>query len=124
MENGSPWTVSETDDGWQVYYAGKPWIGAPRPTREEAEAYRDRLEQRYPEAEVERLLYTDDEDEEQNGRQRGGPWRWTIPEDSPAAPEHGTTGVIHTRQKQDAKAVLRRKMDRKRLPNGIEWEIA
>lgn len=46
-------------------------------------------------------------------KKRGGPWRYRYGDE---------TGVIRVSRLADAKAILRNKLDRKRLPNGIEWE--
>lgn len=115
---GDPWTVYE-DNGWRVRWKGREWPGV-HPTNRAAGAYVKRLRQRYPGSTPATIL--GEPDEEENGRQRGGPWKWTTPEDATTAEEHGTNGVIHTSRLQDAKSILRKRMDRKRLPNGTSWE--
>lgn len=109
------WKTIEADGGYRLTYDGRRWPMEPRPTRDEADAYRERLEDRYPDAEVLAVLDYANEDED-TGRSRGGPWRWDLPD--------GTSGVVHLSRLADAKDHLRRKMGRKRLPNGITWEIA
>lgn len=50
---------------------------------------------------------------------KGGPWRYAY------TAKDGTieTGVLQQDKKADAQAYLRRKLNRKRLPIGITWEI-
>lgn len=122
MGEADPWSIERTQQGYAVYLDDRPWIGEPLTTKTEAQHYLERLRDRYPNTDEARSLCEPGETE-QNGRQRGGPWRWTIPEDAKAAAEFGRTGVVHTARKKDAKSMLRRKMDRQRLPNGITWEL-
>lgn len=46
-EQSTPWSIQQTERGYQLYYKDEPWIGDPRPTREEAEEYLARLKDRY-----------------------------------------------------------------------------
>lgn len=114
------WSVVSTDRGYLLTWKGELWPMEPRATEQECRAYLERVQNRYRGDSSEVLLAAE---EQQNGRQRGGPWRWTTPEDATTAEEYGTTGVLHTSRLQDAKKQLRAKMDRQRLPNGIEWEL-
>lgn len=121
----NPWTVEQEKNGngenkWRVHYKGEPWPHDPHATKESARDYMKRLQRRYR-GDSPSLFMNGEGDE--NTRQRGGPWRWTTPEDATTAEEHGRTGVIQTKRLKDAKDILRHKMQRKRLPNGIEWEI-
>lgn len=114
------WKIKKTADGYKIFWRGREWYdgqrpirGTPNPPRDLVASYVESCKRRYPGDTPGILLGP--EDAEAKVR-RGGPWRWTLPD--------GETGVIHTSRKSDAKKVLRHKMQRKRLPNGIEWEIA
>jgi len=124
MADPQPWQIHQKQNGggWVLTYEGDPWPMSPRPTEQAARAYLERVKGRYRGGSPRILI--EPADEEQNGRSRGGPWRWTTPQGATTVEEYGHTGVIHTRRLEDAKSALRRTMDRKRLPNGIEWEIA
>ena len=107
-----PWTVHRTNDGrYALRWRGTPWLGEPRPTKADAQAYVERLKERYPNDSPAVLLRNG-----QHGRKKGGPWRWTLPD--------GRTGVIHVERKADARVALLRILDRTaRLPDGVEWRV-
>lgn len=107
------WSVAERDGGFVVLWRRQGWGMAPKPTRKEAVAYKRRLAARYPTG-GEWLV--DAAQNRPDPRNRGGPWRWTLPD--------GSSGIIHTTRLTDAKSILRRELRRKRLPNNIRWEIA
>lgn len=115
------WTVERVGEGWRVHYDGQPFTHDPKPTEREARAYADRLQRRYRGGSA--GLFCNSSENGENDRQRGGPWRWRTPEDASTVEEHGATGVIHTSRLEDAKSVLRHRMKRQRLPNGITWEL-
>lgn len=115
------WAVVETDRGYVLEWRGRRWPMKPRRTREDAEAYRLRVSSRYPGTSPALLMGTDDSERDTPKRRRGGPWRYRYPD--PETDEE-VEGVIHTKRKKDAKKILRRRLDRKRLPSGITWEIA
>jgi len=102
--------VRKIDGGWSACWKGEPICVNNWSTRGEARAYLKRLDNRYPNGSVEIILT-----EYSKPKQRGGPWRWTIP--------GGETGVVHTGRLSDAKEVLRYNMKRKRLPLGTQWEL-
>jgi len=101
------WATS--GEGYRIYWNNEPWPMKPKQSHSECEAYMERLRIRYPnEAPAVMLGRSQD-------RQRGGPWRWSLP--------NGETGVVHMGRLNDAKQVLRHERQCKRLPTGIEWEI-
>jgi len=112
----SDWTIREESGAYVVYWRDRRWISEPFLSREWAEEYILRVCTRYAGDSPE--IFLGEESKDQQNRQRGGPWRYSYPNGD--GPE---TGVIHTSTKADAKDILRRKLDRKRLPAGIEWEI-
>lgn len=124
MTSDDPWSIRTTDEGTHVlYYKTRRWPMEPKAEREEVEAHLERTRRRYPGDSPEVLLGSAESADEQNGRQRGGPWRWTIPEAAAERLDVDPSGVMHTSRKKDAKAALRRRWDRQRLPNGITWEL-
>ena len=98
--------------GYAVYWKGVPFPAGteiPWTDRAAARAYVKRLEDRYPDGCADALVGRG------STRQKGGPWRYLLLD--------GTTAVIHTPRKADAKALLQAQMRRKRLPNGIVWTL-
>lgn len=116
MTQDDPWTLRSTSEGWRLYYDGQPWPMEPKESEPVAAAYLERVRKRYRGDSARLLLGAQDEGPT---RERGGPWRYTYPNG-----DEQVTGVVHTSRKEDAKKVLRAQLDRKRLPNGIEWSIA
>lgn len=51
---------------------------------------------------------------------KGGPWRYTYTDEE----DKEVVGTISLGTKAEAQKELRRQLGRKRLPNGIEWEVA
>ena len=112
----SDWEIEPTKHGdFRILWRGREWP-ARRETRDRAEAYVTRLCLRYPGSTPATML--GDEEETENSRTRGGPWQYEYETDDGVQ-----SGVIETRRKKDAKTILRRRLDRQRLPNGIEWQI-
>lgn len=111
------WKIETTTDGrYRLSWNGYPWPMEPKKSLEETDAYRKRLIERWPGEGAGFLFRTDSP----SGHQRGGPWKYTYPDrDSGAL----VLGVIHTSRLRDAKEVLRHKLHRKRLPNGILWKL-
>ncbi len=102
------WKIKKVKGGHVVTWDGEEWGMEPHPLAW-CKGYVLRLKARYPGGGA--FLVTKNE----KSRTRGGPWRYTMAD--------GTTEVIHTERKADAKAVLRYKLNRTRLPAGITWEI-
>lgn len=114
MSDVNDWQVEEFGDGrYVVAWRGRRWCMEPKTDRAWIEGYRDRLAARYPEGPAEWQLA---DYESPNTRTRGGPWRYELPT--------GEQGVIYTRRKRDARAALRRQLQRKRLPSGTTITIA
>lgn len=76
------WTVREVPGGFGVFHRGTRWKSKPRPSRDAAIRYARSLADRWTDDAARLMLQWQRDDA---GRQRGGPWRWTLPD--------GTTGV-------------------------------
>lgn len=105
------WGTRRHRDEFLLTYKGNDFPAEPRMSEEDAVRAARHFSMRYQE-EFLTWVSTPKEDEEE--RQRGGPWSYTYDDQ---------TGVIHTSRLADAKAALRRSLDRQRLPNGIEWSV-
>jgi hypothetical protein len=101
------WKIKKVDGGHVVTWAGEEWGMEPHPLAWCRE-YVERLKVRYPGGGAWLVMG------ERPCRTRGGPWRWTLGDESE---------VIHTGRLVDAKAVLRHKLKRKTLPRGIVWNL-
>lgn len=113
----SDWSIERTKHGdFRILWKDREWP-VRKATRDRAEAYVTRLCQRYPGTTPATVL-GDEEEPEENSRSRGGPWQYEYETDDGVQ-----SGIIETRRKKDAKQILRRRLDRQRLPNGIEWKI-
>jgi hypothetical protein len=99
----SDWSVK----GDEIRWRGRLWLKSDRP---DLHKYAERVAARYPGEAPAILLGA-----EPTVRTKGGPWRYTLPD--------GTSDVVHTSTKADAKLVLRHQLKRKRLPKGTAWEI-
>lgn len=113
-EHSTGWTVREVEDGlFSVFYHGQRWPMEPRASRQSCIDYARRLADRWTHEGALLMLR-----ERDSGRSRGGPWRYTYP-----VGEDTETGVIQTSRLSDAKKLLRRELNRERLPNGISWTV-
>lgn len=113
-----PWTVERADEGFILRYDGLRFPMQARSDEADARAYLERVRRRYGGDSARVLCATDGEN---GGPSRGGPWAYSYPS---LDGEGRTEGVVHTSRLKDAKQVLRAQLERKRLPNGIEWSIA
>ena len=102
------WAIKKVEGGSVLTWNGKGWGMLPQ-SHEWVRDYALRLEERYPEGGAWLVAGT------VKPRQKGGPWRYTLMD--------GTSEVIHTDRKADAKRLLQAQMGRKRLPNGILWSL-
>ena len=101
------WAIKRVNGGHVITWCGTEWGMSPA-NRDWCQQYLARLEERYPEGGA---WLVDGQD---RSRTRGGPWRWTLGEQSE---------VIHTSRLDDAKGVLRHRLGRKTLPSGITWSL-
>jgi hypothetical protein len=101
------WGVKRERGGWVATWKRKSWGMAPLLSRAEAEAYMLRLVERHPEG--------GDWIFDQPRRRKDG-YRYELAD--------GSSGTIYTRSLAIAKATLRRRLKRRRLPNGTTWETA
>lgn len=109
----SGWTIAEVAGGFVVQHRGKAWPMEPRADRQDAVEYAKRLASRYTDESAREMI---EYAAQHAPKSRGGPWRYSLP--------GGESGVVNVSRLSDARALLRRKMGRKRLPDGITWEIA
>lgn len=104
------WGVKRKGDGYVATWKGVTWMRTPWDSRAAVEAYVDRLKHRYPQG-GDWLI------RERENKPTGEGYEYSYPDG-----DETVTGTIHTSSLKDAKAALRRELDRRRLPNGIEWE--
>ena len=103
--------------GFVVYYRGNRWWMKPKELRADAVSYAERLSYQYVDEVAEYMTSPEWTGEgQETSFHKGGPWRYRYPD--------GDTGVFYISKLADAKAALRKELDRERLPRGLTWEIA
>lgn len=100
--------VERAEGEWVLTWGGVEFPQTPLPTRELAAQRLTRMQNRWPGKTFELGLAAAERKPAKIG------WRWTMPD--------GSTGVIVTGTKADAKSVLRYNLQRKALPAGTTWE--